>query len=83
MTFSIPELRPALMDRELWYLLDDLRAFRHKFRHLYARPIDPKRVMMMQETIDTVVSGFTVAHKTFRSALEQIRGELPDDEPDE
>ena len=73
MTLSIPELRPALLDRELWYMLDDLRAFRHKFRHLYARPIDPKRVMVVQEQVDPALRAFETAHARFRAALEEIR----------
>ena len=76
MTLVIPELRPALLDRDLWYALDDLRAFRHKFRHLYARPIDPARVMAVQEHVDTTVAGFENAHAHFRAALEEIRARL-------
>ncbi len=80
MTLSIPELRPALLGKELWYQLDDLRAFRHKFRHLYARPIDPTRVMAVQDQVEPAVSGFLTAHSAFRAALEQIRERLPGDE---
>ncbi len=79
MTLSIPELRPALLDRELSYVLDDLRAFRHKFRHLYARPIDPKRVTAVQEQVGSAVSSFQIAHARFRAALEEIRERLSDE----
>ena len=81
MTLAIPELRPALLDRDLWYLLDDLRAFRHKFRHLYARPIEPKRVAAVQEQVHPAVSGFERAHAQFRAALEEIRERLTGDTP--
>lgn len=80
MTLSIPELRPALITTELWYVLDDLRAFRHKFRHLYARPIDPKRVMLVQEQVDPAVSELVTAYTQFRAALVQIRDRLDGNE---
>jgi len=79
MTLSIPELRPALLDKQLWYVLDDLRAFRHKFRHLYARPIEAQRVKLVQEQVSSAVEGFIAAHTTFRTTLEHIGRNLPMD----
>ena len=35
MKMEIPGYRPMVIDNELYRLLDDFRAFRHKFRHTY------------------------------------------------
>ncbi|TVR93225.1 MAG: antitoxin [Spirochaetaceae bacterium] len=80
MTLSIPKLRPALLDKDLWYLLDDLRAFRHKFRHLYARPLEAQRVMLVQQQVETAVEGFVAAHITFQETLKLIYEQLPSDQ---
>ena len=82
MSLAVPELRPALIDRELWFMLDDLRAFRHKFRHLYARPIEPKRVMAVQDQVEAALAGFESAHARFRVALAEIRDRMTDDAPE-
>lgn len=31
-------VRPAVIDRETYLLVDELRDFRHQFRDIYARP---------------------------------------------
>lgn len=40
MKLEIPGYRPRVIDNELYTLLDDFRAFRHKFRHTYAFELD-------------------------------------------
>lgn len=77
MTLSIPELRPALLERDLWYDLDDLRAFRDRCRHQYARPLDPKRVIAVQDLVERAVPRFLEAHAAFHGALDRIRAGLP------
>jgi hypothetical protein len=44
MTLEIRETRPALLSAESAALLNELRAFRHFFRHAYGVPIQPQRV---------------------------------------
>jgi hypothetical protein len=36
MKIEVAGYRPNVIDNELYLLLDDFRAFRHKFRHTYA-----------------------------------------------
>ncbi|MCP4360654.1 MAG: hypothetical protein GY796_21815, partial [Chloroflexi bacterium] len=44
MTLDIQGVRPALLSTESAELLDELRAFRHVFRHAYMRRLDFSRV---------------------------------------
>ena len=44
MLLEIPDLRPAFLSRQEFLLLDELRGFRHVFRNLYSRPVDPERL---------------------------------------
>lgn len=43
MRMEIPGYRPKVIDDELYIILDDFRAFRHKFRHTYAFELDWER----------------------------------------
>ena len=44
MTEDISEIRPALFSLETFPLLDELRGFRHWFRHAYSYEIDPEKL---------------------------------------
>ncbi len=43
MKLRIEGYRPAVIDEELYLLLDDFRGFRHKFRHAYSFELDWER----------------------------------------
>lgn len=43
MKLQIGTQRPALLNEDTYLLVDELRSFRHLFRNLYARPLDPER----------------------------------------
>jgi hypothetical protein len=76
MTLEIPSLRPALLNEETYRLIDDLRSFRHLFRNLYARPLDPDRTQLVQATVGTATSAFVDAHTAFIARMEQIAAAL-------
>ena len=44
MMTDIPNIRPALFSQENFFLLDELRAFRHWFRHAYSYRIEPEKL---------------------------------------
>ncbi len=44
MKLSIEGVRPALISGETYGLLDELRRFRHFFRHAYGMDLDPEKV---------------------------------------
>lgn len=49
MTMSIEGIRPALIGVEAYKFLDNLKAFRHFFRHAYGYEIELKKVKMVLE----------------------------------
>lgn len=49
MSIPIEGIRPALLSDEAYRLLDNLRAFRHFFRHAYSYEIELKRVKIVLE----------------------------------
>lgn len=51
MSFAIPGVRPNLLNRESYQLLDELRRFRHVFRHAYTYQLDQARIASLQTRI--------------------------------
>ena len=45
-------VRPSMISEARFRRLDEYRAFRHLFRHLYTHHIDPKRIFALMETLD-------------------------------
>ncbi len=72
MTLTVGDLRPAFIDDETLLLLDELRSFRHVFRNLYARPLDPERVGFVQAKVKPAFEAFLEAHAAYKSKLEAI-----------
>lgn len=46
---EIPEIRPPIISKDSFSLLDDLRTYRHKFRHIYLYLISPKKIIELAE----------------------------------
>lgn len=76
MTLSIGDLRPALLDDEALVLIDELRSFRHLFRNLYARPLDPERMRFVQAKVLPASEAFFRAHKSYVVKLTTIAESL-------
>lgn len=76
MTISIDTLRPALFDQKTYLLVDELRSFRHLFRNLYARPLDPERTRLVQRKVAPAVQAFVDSHQQFTRKLEVIAAGL-------
>ncbi|MEW6095844.1 MAG: hypothetical protein AB1567_04870 [bacterium] len=47
MTITIEGIRPALISQENYELLDNLRAFRHLFRHAYSYELDERKIKIV------------------------------------
>lgn len=47
MTFRIEGVRPPLLSEHAYALLDNLRAFRHFFRHAYSYELDERKVRIV------------------------------------
>lgn len=72
MTLEIPGVRPALLSQAQLHKLDDLRSFRHAFRHLYARPIDPEKMMLLQRRLPDALAELRDAHEGYVTKLKAI-----------
>ena len=55
MYMDIPGIRPKSLSLESYHALDELRGFRHIFRHAYDYELDPERVDSLKQKI--VVNG--------------------------
>lgn len=51
MSFDVPGVRPALLAGQTYRTLDELRRFRHLFRHTYSYQLEPRRVADLQSTM--------------------------------
>lgn len=54
MTLDIDGVRPALISRELSLALDEIRAFRHVFRHAYSYELDPDKLALVLRKVEYV-----------------------------
>ena len=54
----IPELRPALLDRELAARIDDYRRFRHAFRHMYFFDLEWARLKPLVAGVPALLGDF-------------------------
>lgn len=53
MSIEVPTIRPRLLSPQSTALLDELRAFRHVFRHSYTYGLDPDRIAKLREKVLT------------------------------
>jgi uncharacterized protein YutE (UPF0331/DUF86 family) len=51
MILEIPGIRPKLLTKESYNLLDEIRGFRHIFRHAYDYELSSKRLRELREEI--------------------------------
>jgi uncharacterized protein YutE (UPF0331/DUF86 family) len=69
MKLSVPGYRPAVIDEHLFVLLDDFRAFRHRFRHAYTFELDwEKERLVAQKFLPT----FELLREQVTQFLDQI-----------
>ena len=69
MRLTVPGYRPAVIDEELYRLLDDFRGFRHVFRNGYSFELDWERERL-------VASRFRRAAELLRSQVEGFLGQI-------
>ena len=70
MRLTIEGVRPALLSEESFRLLNNLRSFRHFFRHAYSYELDRRKVFIVLEDALTL-------KETFKSDLENFLSKLP------
>ncbi len=75
MKLTINGYRPAVVDEELYLLLDDFRGFRHKFRHCYSFELDWERMKIVANKFDTAWNQLQLQIKKFILELNKIADE--------
>ncbi len=65
-----PGLRPAVISDTSFACLEQFRAFRHLFRHLYTHRIDPERIFYLMRDLDTAWNSIKTDLESFVDFLE-------------
>jgi len=76
MSLDIDGIRPAFLTREDVNCLDDLRAFRHIFRHIYQNRLDIDKLLLVDRRVDDVVKFFKERHFKFNDFLIRLSEEM-------
>jgi hypothetical protein len=72
MKLELPGYRPALIDEELYALLNDFRGFRHVFRHSYTFELDWERERLVASKLDRAASLLREQVEVFLGGLEDL-----------
>ncbi len=77
MRLEIPGVRPAVItDPEHYRSVREMRAFRHKFRHLYGEDLDPEKTRRVQAHVIYFLGEFPRIHEEFTGKLRSIADAL-------
>src|SRR3989304_9164402 len=69
MAIPIEGVRPALLSQKNYTLLDNLRSFRHFFRHAYSYELDERRVRIVLEDAVKLSELYEIDVKSFLDSL--------------
>lgn len=74
MTLSIEGIRPALISEESFTLLNNLKSFRHFFRHAYGYELDKRKVAIVLEDAQKLKETFKLDLERFLVSLPKVSG---------
>ncbi len=69
MSIKIEGIRPALLSKETFKILDELRAFRHLFRHAYSYELDPEKVLKLAKKMTNLKMLFLKDWEKFKTLI--------------
>jgi len=69
MRLEIEGIRPGLISAETFAVLDELRGFRHVFRHAYDYCLDADRLVALSGKVESLGRKFKVDFERFRQIL--------------
>ena len=69
MAISIEGIRPRLLSQECFLLLDNLRSFRHLFRHAYSYELDERKLKIVLEDAASLRSIYQTDVDTFLNSF--------------
>lgn len=72
MTLHIETIRPAVISKDVFRELDELRGFRHIFRYMYQYELDPDKMRLVNARIPRVRALFPAEHQNFIAYLRQL-----------
>jgi hypothetical protein len=72
MTLEIPGIRPAAIGEDVRASLDELRRFRHFFRHNYAAALRASGIVCVGDAYRVAVPAFREAMRRFLAAVDAI-----------
>lgn len=72
MSLEIEGIRPALLQSKDVPLIDELRAFRHVFRHIYQSELDVEKLKLVDGRTPKATEVFRSAHDRFIGKLQQL-----------
>lgn len=75
MKVEVKGYRPSVIDAELYLLLDDFRAFRHKFRHSYGFELDWERERLLVKKFEHTVKLFKTQIQSFIKEFDKFEDE--------
>jgi hypothetical protein len=52
MMITVPKIRPQVLSRQSHRVLDELRGFRHVFRHAYGYALDTDKVVILKASVE-------------------------------
>lgn len=76
MTLSIEGIRPAVLSEEEARTIDELRAFRHVFRHMYQSELDPDKLELVESRTPRAIAAFEAAHERLLAILRALLEEV-------
>ncbi len=72
MQLDVLPLRPAVIDRAAYEALEELRRFRHVFRHAYTMRLDPRRLEIVMRQALTLKTLYAAQLEQFIGFLQSL-----------
>jgi uncharacterized protein YutE (UPF0331/DUF86 family) len=73
MLIKIEGIRPNLLSDNSFVILDELRGFRHLFRHAYGYELEAERVIRLAEKAINLKESFS---KDFRKFIQNLKKQV-------
>ena len=72
MYLEIEGLRPAFMTEQDYVLFNELRAFRHVFRHIYQQELDIAKLLELDSSVPATIERFEALHQDYLKKLDVL-----------
>ncbi len=72
MSVEIPEIRPAVIDKKLFHMLEEYLKFRHLVRNIYGFQLEGKRFVHLVEELAVVIEDLETQVTDFLEKIQEI-----------